>query len=69
MGPMADVLPRLTWRVMDPDEPLGEPVPICCQTCQDTGIVPGESVFVNTAHSYGREYLGAPCPDCDGWED
>jgi hypothetical protein len=57
------------WRIMTLEEiaasEANEPVPIGCELCQDSYWVLGDSVFVNTAHNYGVEYLGAPCPRCN----
>lgn len=57
---------RLRWEILPPDAPLGEAVPIYCATCQDTGTIPSDPIFVNTDHSYGVEYRSEePCPDCE----
>jgi hypothetical protein len=60
---------ELRFEILPLDAPSGEPVPITCRTCMDTGVIPGDSVFVNNGHGYGVEYLGAPCPDCDAWNE
>jgi hypothetical protein len=55
----------LTWRIMADDELLGEGVPIYCKRCVDTGTIPADPIFVNTASHYGVEYRSEePCPDC-----
>lgn len=57
--------PKLTWRIVPDDEPLGEGVPINCRFCCDTGTIPDDPIFVNTEHNYGVEYRGEkPCPHC-----
>lgn len=58
-----------TWRRMTAEEVAASdaspPIPVSCETCHDSDYVLGDSIFVNTEHNYGVEYIGAPCPDCN----
>lgn len=62
---------KFALRLLTPEEAARlEPLPIFCTTCSDTGTIPADPIFVNTAHNYGIEYRSEePCPNCGGADD